>query len=412
MSTATRISAPNPGAHRERLHSKINTATPSTVRDVNRFIVLNLIRLHQPISRVSLSRRTGIFRSNVSAIVDQLIQEGFLVERRATPEGRGRVPFMLSLNESGFRTLGVSIRLLRTSVASSGLAGRIQRTFSFETPQNPAELVRRIARIAKRLQNEEANGTRESFRQFGISVPGLVNSKTGDLLWLPALPEYSGFALRSELERQTGVPTAIDNDGNLGAMAELWLGEKEIAGLENFVFLEVGDAGVGAGLILNRAVYAGHDSTFASEFGHMIIDPAGPKCSCGRPGCWELYVCDRAVWRRYCPETKFDTARFDNLIERAQRGEPRAVQVFREAAHYLSLGISNIVFSLNPEVIIMAGKITKVWNLVRQTLENDFSSPKIKLRIRPARLEAEELFLHGAISLAVSQAFSKPKLGW
>src|SRR3954447_22583825 len=88
---------------------QIHTATPSSVRDVNRSIVLNLVRLYQPISRVDLSNRTGIFRSSVSAIVDELVNDGLLLEKRAQPSGRGRVPVDLSLNPNGFRVLGVSI---------------------------------------------------------------------------------------------------------------------------------------------------------------------------------------------------------------------------------------------------------------------------------------------------------------
>src|SRR5262245_38103369 len=87
---------------------KIRTATPSTVRQVNRSIVLNLIRVYQTISRVDLSRRTGISRSNVSDIVDELLQQGYLTEEQAVPVGRGRVPLLISLNRRSHLVVGVS----------------------------------------------------------------------------------------------------------------------------------------------------------------------------------------------------------------------------------------------------------------------------------------------------------------
>ena len=71
-----------------------------------------------------------------------------------------------------------------------------------------------------------------------------------------------------------------------------------MAGIRDLVFVEVGEIGVGAGLMIRGDLYTGHDHTWVGEFGHMIIDPAGPPCNCGRRGCWELYVCDRATWQR------------------------------------------------------------------------------------------------------------------
>ena len=151
----------------------IRPATPSSVRAVNRSIVLNLIRLYEPVSRAQLAQRTGIFRSSVSDIVDQLVEEGLLVERHAAPRGRGRVPVMLYLNPDGFPVLGVSIQPTKTLVAVAGLTAEAHQTLFFETPQKPRDFVHKLSKTIEQLGEQHGRGTSRPFEELGVSVPGL-----------------------------------------------------------------------------------------------------------------------------------------------------------------------------------------------------------------------------------------------
>ncbi len=390
---------------------KIRTATPSTVREVNRSILLHVIRTHQPISRADISEKTGIFRSNVSEIVDELIEEGLVNEQRAHPVGRGRVPIHLSLNDDGLHVIGVSIRSGHTSVAWAGLTGRIRKELHFVTPPTPEEFVNRLAAAVGEMQSVTNGFDPVTFRECGISVPGLIRADQGSVVWIPSLPAYSGFPLARRVQDTLGMPVAVDNDCNLAALAEMWFSDDQVGGLNNFVFLEIGEIGVGAGIVLNRSLYQGHDSTFAAEFGHMMVDPAGPACECGRLGCWELLVCDRASWFRYS-QAPFDANSTDTLLDAAKEGSPEAIHALEQTADYLSLGISNIVFALNPELVIVAGKITSAWNLIGARISTTHGSSKIQMHVRPALLPVTEMFLHGSILRALSKVFEKPKLGW
>jgi predicted NBD/HSP70 family sugar kinase len=390
-------------------NNQIHTARPSSVRDVNRSIILNLVRLHQPISRVDLSNRTGIFRSSVSAIVDDLVRNRLLVEERATPKGRGRVPVHLSLNPNGFSVLGVSIRAFETKIAAAGLTGEIQATVAFQTPEDPHQLIKEIGKGLKRLRVETSIS--HEWRQVGVGVPGMIDRRKGEIIMLPALPHYAGFPIAREIGKLVGAETTAENDTSAAALAELWLHESELAGIRDLVFVEVGEIGVGAGLVLQGEPYAGHDHTWVGEFGHMIIDPSGPPCNCGRRGCWELYTCDRATWQRYDPRTEFSTVRFDQLIQLAQTGDAKAVRAFRATAEYLSLGISNIVLGLNPKRVVVAGQITKLWGLIQHTLESTYSAGRVRLPLYPARFVPDVLSLQGAVVLALQHAFAGPKLG-
>jgi Transcriptional regulator/sugar kinase len=388
---------------------KLLTATTGSVRDINRSILLNLVRSEQPISRADLSRRTGMFRSNVSAIIDQLVDEGMLTEERPLHAGRGRVPTHLRLNDSAYPVVGVYVQPATTLVAFAGLNGALNKTWSFPTVQQPVPFVQELRRTISKIQREMRV---DRLQRIGIAFPGFVNAKTGRIKFSPGLPEFSGYSLRDEMQRKIGVPVCADNDSNLGALSELWLRKAdEHEGPVNFVFISIGESGVGSGAVLDGQLYRGHDSQFAVEFGHMIVDPKGEKCSCGRSGCWERYIRNKAAWKRYKPKTAFHKERFIEFVQAARSGDPAAVAALRETASYIALGVSNIAFALNPGALILAGEITDAWDVIREPIEAVFQSLRAGTVLRRARLERELPHLHGAICLALNDVFAKPVLG-
>jgi predicted NBD/HSP70 family sugar kinase len=242
-----------------------------------------------------------------------------------------------------------------------------------------------------------------------ISIPGMVNSKKQ--LWVPALPGFSAFPLKEELEHKTGFSTSISNNATLAAAAEMWLGDRDGTRSRNFVFVVIGDAGVGTGLVLHRRLYRGHNSTFAGEFGHMVVSAENLQCPCGRQGCWQLYVSDHATWRRYDPQVKFERADFNEMIASTAHGNEAAVKAIRETARYLALGLSNICLALNPEMIVVGGAITGAWDIVKDEIDKTIHAAYLDVTIRPAQLRLDELFLRGAVSVGLEQFFAGPELG-
>ena len=400
--------------HRPHLRSNTNqttTATPQTIRHVNRSILLNLIRLRQPVSRAELSRITGMHRSNISVIVEELVSEGLLREERSKPVGRGRVPFFLYVSEDSVYVLGVNLRVSETKIALGQLSGKIEKLASFDTPKDPKLFVQMLDREIRRLLMTVRPSLRKSVRNLIVSVPGHIHSKTQGDVWIPALPAYSGFSLRAAIEDKTGISTDVMNNASLGALAEMWLEEIQHVDLKDFIFLVIGDVGTGSGLIFHHHLYLGHDLTFAGEFGHMVVDPAGPKCACGKKGCWQLYVCDRATWERYQPAERFTSAVFQKFLQGVKDREPRAIAALRETAKYLALGISNISQALNPEVIIFGGEITGVWDILQPEITKHLSRLNTRTAIRPAKDNMDQLFLQGAIHLGLRKIFDPPTMG-
>ncbi len=383
-------------------------ATLSRVRQANRVALLNLVRLHQPIARVDLSRLTGMFRSSVSAIVDELIADGLLIEERAEPRGRGRVPLMLSLNSRDWLVLAVSIRRFTTQVVSAGLDAEIQKTVSFPTPSVPEELLEELGAALALVRGTES----KPFRRVGVSVPGFADSASGRITMLPSLPGYAGFTIAAEIERLAGAPVAVENDANLGALAQVWLRGHGRQADGDFVLIEIADVGVGSGVVLDGRLYTGHDGKFAGEFGHAIVDASGPECTCGRRGCWEQFVSDRASWRHFDPSTEYTPARFESLLQLALDGDAKAREAFERTATYLSLGLSNIQLALNPKRIVLVGRITRIWHLIHDTVETACFPDNLRSQIEPLGATLDELSLRGAIALALESQFTSPEVGW
>lgn len=388
--------------------TRVHTATNATVRDINRAVLLNLVRLEQPISRADLSRRTGMFRSNVSNIIDELVSEGMLTEKQYAPSGRGRRPTHLRLNDHAYPVLGVYIQPEATCLAYAGLSGTVQRQWTLATAPQPEVFVRQLS---ERIEGIASELGVKRFRKIALAFPGHVNSNSGHVIWSPTLPLFADCRLAGLVERHAQVPVVVDNDVNLGALSELRQIEADGQRWNtSFALLSIGDHGVGGGLVIRGELYHGHDAAFASEFGHLTVEPWGDPCTCGRRGCLERYVCNEALWRRYRPSEPFEKAKFSRFLAAANRGETAAIAALRETAFYLSIGLSNIAFTVNPGTVVIAGEITDAWTPLRDLIMDSFTSPLVQTEIRRARLQGESSLIHGAVCLALSDVFARPTL--
>jgi N-acetylglucosamine repressor len=384
------------------------TATPESVRAVNRAILLGLARRYEPLSRAELSRRSGIFPSNVSRIVEDLVGEGLLAEERGVAAGRGKVPAMLRIRDGFYSVIGIYMQPALTTVASAGFRGEIQKTWQIPTPSEPAAFIREASQLIAAIGRELPPGAGE-IRHIGVGVPGFVDAVEGRITCVTTMPNYSQFHLAAELQRATGIPVSLDNDCNLGALSELRRAECRADGAPgDFLFLSVGDYGVGAGMILGGELYRGHDSRFAAEVGHLIVNPEGPQCTCGRHGCLETYIANAATWRRYKPRTPFSRARFHDLLQTAADGEPKAVAAIEETARCIALVASNLVSVLNPAEVVLAGEIGEAFPMVRDALDKLYDSPYAHVTMRRSWLPRETPLVHGAVCLALDGAMPAP----
>jgi predicted NBD/HSP70 family sugar kinase len=173
------------------------------------------------------------------------------------------------------------------------------------------------------------------------------------------------------LTRATSLPVSIDNDANAAALAELWFGRPEIRDVRDFVLVLV-EEGMGTGIVFDGQIYCGAGGT-AGEFGHMTIGTGGPvACAVGSTECWEAFASERAALARFqklSGSNGSNDINFTDLMDLALTGEQNARAALKETAHFLGIGIANLIQGLAPEAVIVGGPIVRVWPLIAEDLK-------------------------------------------
>jgi N-acetylglucosamine repressor len=419
---------------------KINTrnfrlATRSTPREINRQIVLNLIREHQPISRAELARRMDVHRSHLTPLVRELVSTGAVYEQGTAAVVRGRRPTLLYVHTRGRFAVAVDVRSEHTTVALADFGGATIAKTVFATPAEPGELVEALAERIDRLRGEhgahgdgamDGNGTAGACHGVGLVVPGMVDRRTGRILYAPRL-RWRDVDLRSALAERVGLPVHVESAPIACALARLWLSPEDTATVRSFAYVSVSD-GVSVGLVLNGETLRGEAQT-AGEFGHVTIDPHGPPCVCGKKGCWEAFTCNAATVSRYVDRvlrqrpgaSRAQSTRprsaptIEEVVRRAQRGEEAAAATIAETGWHIGRGLAAVVNGFNPGRVYLGGEITAAWELlegpIRQALVDETLTEAARATpVVPDRRPAEYRLL-GAVALVAAPTFAAHRVG-
>src|SRR5215211_1502004 len=233
---------------------KINTrnfrlATRSTPREVNRRIVLNLIREYQPISRAELARRMQVHRGTMTPLVRELVEKG------TAATARGRRPTLLCVRTRGRLVIAVDVRPGRSVIALADVSGHVLARESFDTPESPAELPELLATEVASLLREHAPDGIEGCQGLGIVLPGMVDRKTGRLVYAPRLG-WRHVDLRSAVAQRVGMRCYIESAPIACALARLWLEPDATRSVNSFAYVSVSD-GIGVVLFLNVEMLRG-----------------------------------------------------------------------------------------------------------------------------------------------------------
>ena len=390
--------------------TNFQVATSETARQINRRITLNFLRRHQPMSRADLARKSGLQRSTVSAIVDELIGQGWVTEGAIGRAPRGRRPRFLHLNVERTGIIAVDLRPETTTVGLSGLDARFVMQTAWPTPRDPVAFVRALSQTVAEFRAAHPQMVCEG---VGVSLPGRVDM-SGNLVFAPNLG-WPKVNLKREIQSAVNLPVVLENAANACALAELWFG-RHPEHVRHLLAVTVSE-GIGVGLLLNGQIVHGGGS-MAGEFGHMTLDESGPACPCGKTGCWERYASNAAAVRFYAGADAASRAhsksapRYDDLLRRAHAGEPRAVEAIERAASYLGAGLASLATGLAPEVIVIVGEITAAWDRLGPIVADVVarrSLPLTATRIVPTDL-AMQPRLRGAVTLVVQQHFSAPNV--
>ena len=313
----------------------------------------------------------------MSAIVSDLLSTGLVTEARAGISSGGRRPIMLEFQDQSSFIVGVELGATHVSCVLTDLRCNVRASWSAPAPvrDEPEVALKKMTIGVHSVL--EADGLQPSqVLGIGVAVPSPVDEAHPGKLLALVLPKWEGYDIANHLRGTFERPVFVDNDANLGALAELWWGAGSAAA--NLAYIKVA-TGVGAGLIINGRIFRGSGG-IAGEIGHTSIDPNGPQCVCGLKGCLATFIGTNALLQRAEDELRArgsdrsPPASIDELVGAALDGDPMSVELIRRAGDKLGVGIANLLNLLNPKTVVVGGGIARAGDLlldgVRRTVDN------------------------------------------
>ena len=390
----------------------------ASLRRLNRRRVINALREHGMISRADIARRTGLSRSTVSSLVSELQSDGLVVEREEpgaahgdersgdgpSTRGRsGRPPILLSFDATAGAALGIDFGHSHVRVAVSDLSSNILAERA--APLDTDHAARQGLDVALELIDgalADAGVERSRVIGAGLGLPGPVDGAVGRIGSSAILPGWVGVAAGEEMRRRLDVPVSVDNDANLGALAELTHGAGR--GATDLVYLKI-SSGIGAGLILGGRLYRGAGGV-AGELGHVLVDPEGPVCRCGNRGCLETAASTGALLdmlRRSHGELTVG-----EMLALAHDGDLGCRRVIADAGRVVGSAAAGVFNLLNPQLLVVGGDLAEAGDLLLDGVRGS-----LRLAALPAAADAADVVpgvlgeraqVLGALALAVGEA--------
>ncbi len=382
-------------------------ARPDAVRRHNLAFILGQIHRDGALTRAELTRRLGVSRSTIAALVTELIALDFVVE--SVPNGgsrAGRPSYVVGPHPDGPYVIAVDVNVTHVATAAVGIGGSLlaRRTMSCGTQApTPVETVDMIVAALRELRGAVA-GSRMPIG-LGVSVPGTVDIRAQVVGIAPNLG-WRDVPLGALLHERIGVqfPIAIGNDADLSMLAEHCRGNAR--GIDDAVYL-IGRTGVGAGIVLGGVPIRGR----AGEVGHNVVDKDGPLCHCGKHGCLETFIGDAALLALAGRDGEPTTGRVAEVLADARAGDRRALAAVRTVAGYLGQAIGALVNTLNPQRVILGGSLSGVLELARPELKCALDryafDPGRPAQLRPPYFGVDSALL-GASELALMNLLADP----
>ncbi len=325
------------------------------IKNQNLSLVLNVVRTAGSISRTEISKRTGLSRSTVSQLVSYLLDEGIVEEAGAGNSVGGRRPIMLQIKPEGRLVCAIHVDDEGRVYARAEDLAKTVSNEAFEYVSEPAELVTKLVNTTRTLVKDKF----DRIAAIVLALPGVISSD-GTIVSAVNLG-WRNIPVSAPLSKALGVPVHAENATGLAAYGELMARKGDV---RNLIYLKIGSV-VGAGVITNAQLHHGLRGS-AAEIGHMVMDPQGPLCKCGRRGCLEAKVNRHAVfnllreevWAEALDHDKIGESNvFEWLVENDSKGEPAAQKILRAIGRDVAGAIVNVLNILGPEAIVLESSL-------------------------------------------------------
>ncbi|GIP33859.1 ROK family transcriptional regulator [Paenibacillus sp. J2TS4] len=389
------------------------TGDQHLVKEINRSIVLETIRRHSPLSRAQTSALTGLHKGTVSSLVNELIESGLVVEIGPGPSSGGRKPVLILFNKTAGYAVGVDLGVNYILTVLTDLEGNIVEEQSVRIADRSKDAVLTLLKQSIHDMIHQAPPSPYGVIGIGIGFPGIVDDK-GSVRMAPNL-QWSETDLYSLLTEEFERPVTIDNEANAGAMGEKRFGAGRT--FSDVVYVSIG-IGIGIGIVINGELYRG-SSGFSGEMGHMTVEANGRPCRCGNQGCWELYASENALLEQakalalsgLSGKDCDQALDLDSLVQAAGQQNPEVIRLFGQIGESIGIGLSNIVNTFNPELVIIGNRMTIAQPWIKPSMLDTFNERVLPVHRHRTAIEFSCLGTHsavlGASHFAVSDFFAR-----
>ena len=375
--------------------------------------MLRVLRQRGAVSRADIARFASLSRATVSTVVADLQIAGLIAEENDPPPGsvgqQGRPPALVRLDPSAGAALGIDFGKRHLRVVATDLGHRVlaERCLEIAPDHEAAEGIETAARLVAEVL-DETHVSRQRVVGVGMGLPGPISQKSGELGSSTILPGWVGVRAAEAMTERLKLGVLVDNDANLGALAELTWGAAK--GCEDVAYLKIA-TGIGGGLIVNGEPFRGVGGT-AGEIGHTIVDPDGPLCRCGNRGCLETLAGGPALLALLEPAHGDISIR--DAIRLADEGHAGCRRVIADAGAAIGSAAANLCNLLNLERIVVGGDLASAGENLLAPLRSSLERAAIPSAAADVEVVAgvlgERAEVMGAIALVLRESGVGPAL--
>lgn len=339
-------------------------------------MIIKRLYFNKAMSCAGLSELFDKSIPSIAKAINELMQEGFVVEQGYAPSSGGRRPLMYSVKSSAMHILAIALDQLTARIQMFDLLNNPvadMLTFELKLLNNRDALPKLVSEINRYISNTGI--LKDKIAGIGIGMPGFINVTEGiNYTYLDA----GGQSLTAYLTEKTGIATYIDNDSSLIALAEQKFG---IAKSQQEVMVINLGWGIGLGMIVNGKLFRGHNG-FAGELSHIPLSEDGSLCECGKRGCLEaeaslLVVAQKAiagikkgrVTSLKHSEDDHSKLMGDALIEAANHGDQFAIELLSDAGYKIGKALAILIHIMNPAIIVLSGRGARVAKILMAPIQ-------------------------------------------